>query len=99
MFAGHETTANVLHFSFLFLAINLAAQRHLQSDIDDIVGTRPSSSWSYQVDMRNLFNSMVGGVLHETLRIIPPVVHVPKINRGGLNEVQLPAVWEEAAAG
>ena len=89
MFAGHETTANVLHFSFLFLAISLAAQRHLQSDIDDIVGTRPSSAWSYQVDMRNLFNSMVGGVLHETLRIVPPVVHVPKINRGGPKQVSV----------
>jgi cytochrome P450 len=39
--------------------------------------------------MRNLFNSMVGGVLHETLRIVPPVVHVPKINRGGPKEVSV----------
>jgi cytochrome P450 len=89
MFAGHETTANVLHFSFLFLAINLASQRHLQSDIDEKVGDRPASSWSYQVDMRNLFNSMVGGVLHETIRVIPPVPHVPKINRGGPKQVKV----------
>jgi cytochrome P450 len=82
MFAGHETTANVLHQSFLFLAINLASQRHLQSDIDEIVGDRPPPSWSYQVDMRKLFNSMVGGVLHESIRLMPPVAHIPKINRG-----------------
>lgn len=37
--------------------------------------------------MRNLFNSMVGGVLHESLRIMPPVVHVPKINRGAPKQV------------
>jgi cytochrome P450 len=89
MFAGHETTANVIHFSFLFLAINLAAQRQLQSEIDERVGTRPASSWSYQVDMRNLFNSMVGGVLHETIRLMPPVVHIPKINRGAPKQVSV----------
>jgi cytochrome P450 len=89
MFAGHETTANVLHFSFLYLAISLTSQMHLQSDIDEKVGDRPASSWSYQVDMRSLFNSMVGGVLHETLRLIPPVPHIPKINRGGPKQVNV----------
>ena len=37
--------------------------------------------------MRNLFNSMVGGVLHETIRIIPPVPHIPKLNRGAPKQV------------
>jgi cytochrome P450 len=86
---GHETTANVLHFSFLYLAINLASQKHLQADIDEKVGDRPPSSWSYQVDMRNLFNSMVGGVLHETIRLIPPVPHIPKISRGPVKQVNV----------
>ena len=89
MFAGHETTANVLHFSFIYLAMNFIAQQHLQSDIDEVVGSRPSSSWTYQIDMRKLFNSMVGAVLHETLRMIPPIMHVPKVNRGEPKQVTI----------
>lgn len=39
--------------------------------------------------MRALFNSMVGGVLHETLRLMPPVVHIPKINHGGPKQLSV----------
>jgi cytochrome P450 len=59
----------------------------LKSDIDERVGSRPIASWNYQVDMRNLFNSLVGAVLHETLRLMPPVIHIPKTNRGAPKQV------------
>jgi cytochrome P450 len=34
LFAGHESTANTLHFAFLFLAIALDTQARLQGDVD-----------------------------------------------------------------
>lgn len=83
IFAGHETSAGTLNFALIHLAMHLTAQAHLQSDIDSIVGSRPPSEWSYAVDLRNLYNSMVGAVLNEALRLTPPVIRSPKINRGG----------------
>jgi cytochrome P450 len=82
IFAGHETSAGTLHFAMIHLAMHPTIQAHLQSDIDSTVGSRPASSWSYTVDLRNLYNSMVGAVLNETLRITPTVVRSPKIIRG-----------------
>jgi cytochrome P450 len=82
LFAGHETTANSIHFSIIFLAIHLSKQRHLQSDIDNIVGTKPISEWSYINDMPRLFNSMPGAVIHEELRLIPAILNVPKGAKG-----------------
>ena len=37
--AGHETTANAMHFTLLQLAAHPAAQRQLQKDVDAIFGT------------------------------------------------------------
>ncbi|KAE9375772.1 cytochrome P450 monooxygenase-like protein [Stipitochalara longipes BDJ] len=82
LFAGHETSANIAHLSLLFLAIELEKQAHLQKDIDSIVGSRPSGEWSYETDLGHLFNSMVGAVINETLRLMPPVIDIPKIVRG-----------------
>jgi hypothetical protein len=39
-----ETTANTLHFAFLFLAISLDTQASLQQDVDVVVGLRPSGT-------------------------------------------------------
>ncbi|KAK4943230.1 hypothetical protein LTR66_014625, partial [Elasticomyces elasticus] len=52
--AGHETAANTIHFSLLFLAMNPATQRHLQRDIDDIFGDKPISEWDYERDVPKL---------------------------------------------
>ncbi|KAM3074783.1 hypothetical protein ACMFMG_008199 [Clarireedia jacksonii] len=82
LLAGHETTANSIHFCFLYLAMNLSSQRLMQSDIDTIVGSRPSSTWSYLTDMPRLYNSMVGAVLNEELRLIPVAETVPKLTAG-----------------
>ncbi|KAL2352110.1 cytochrome P450 monooxygenase-like protein [Cryomyces antarcticus] len=76
--AGHETTANTLHFSFLYLALNWATQEHLHKDIDEIFRGRPVSEWDYERDVPKLFGSMVGAVMNEELRLIPPVIGIPK---------------------
>jgi cytochrome P450 len=82
LFAGHETTANSIHYSIVFLAIHLSKQRHLQADIDSIVGSKPISEWSYYDDMPRLFNTMPGAVIHEELRLIPAILNVPKGTKG-----------------
>ena len=76
--AGHETTANSIHFSLVYLALNIASQRHLQRDLDSIFGTRQVSEWSYDNDVPKLFSSMAGAVMNEELRLAAPVVGVPK---------------------
>ena len=76
--AGHETTANSIHFCLVLLALNIAAQRHLQSDLDKIFQGRPPSQWGYDQDVPKLFGSMAGAVMNEQLRLIPPVVGIPK---------------------
>lgn len=81
LFAGHETTANTLHYTMIYLAIELATQRELQKQIDSVIGDRPQKEWSYERDMGPLFNNLVGASFSETLRLIPPVLEMPKITR------------------
>lgn len=76
--AGHETTANSLHFSLVYLALNINSQRHLQSDLDRIFKGRQICEWDYSRDVPRLFNSMAEAVLNEQLRLIPPVTVIPK---------------------
>ncbi|GAP84287.1 putative cytochrome P450 [Rosellinia necatrix] len=77
--AGHETTANVMHFSMLELANNPAAQRRLQQDIDTILGRDSDpATWNYDEKVNAMQASMLGAVMNETLRVMPPVVEVPK---------------------
>ncbi|KAE8441431.1 hypothetical protein EG329_004957 [Mollisiaceae sp. DMI_Dod_QoI] len=83
LFAGHETTANNIHFSILELALNPQIQRHLQEDIDSIIGPdKPISEWSYYEDMPRLYNSMVGATMAESLRLIPAILNIPKVTSG-----------------
>ena len=81
--AGHETTANSIHFCLALLAMNIAAQRHLQSDLDGIFQDRPPSQWDYDQDIPKLFGSMAGAVMNEELRLIPPVISIPKSSPKG----------------
>ncbi|TGJ86380.1 hypothetical protein E0Z10_g2349 [Xylaria hypoxylon] len=77
--AGHETTANVMHFTMLELANNPAAQRRLQQDIDTILGRDSDpATWNYEEKVGVMQGSMLGAVMNETLRVLPPVVEVPK---------------------
>ena len=76
--AGHETAANSIHFSLIFLALNPATQRRLQADLDSIFQGKPTSEWDYERDLPKLFGGMLGAVMNEELRLVPPVVHIPK---------------------
>lgn len=76
--AGHETAANTVHFSILFLAMHWSSQKRLQDDLDAILGDKPISEWDYDNDMPKLFGSMCGAVMNEELRLIPPVIGIPK---------------------
>lgn len=76
--AGHETTANSLHFSIVLLAMYPSAQRALQRDLDRIFSFKPVSEWDYERDVPELFAGMVGAVMNEELRMIPPVIGIPK---------------------
>jgi cytochrome P450 len=76
--AGHETTANSIHFSLLYLAMNIPSQRRLQADLDAIFNGKPPEEWDYERDLPALFGGMAGAVLNEELRLVPPVVNIPK---------------------
>ena len=78
MVAGHETAANTFHFSFVYLAMHLSSQRLLQKDLKDIFQGKPRSEWDYERDLPKLFGGMAGAVMNEVLRVVPPVVAIPK---------------------
>ena len=76
--AGHETAANSIHFSLVYLALHPSSQRRLQADLDSIFGSRPISDWSFERDFSQLFSGVCGAVLAEELRLVPPVTNIPK---------------------
>ncbi|EXJ94703.1 hypothetical protein A1O1_03100 [Capronia coronata CBS 617.96] len=80
--AGHETAANSIHFSLVYLALYPQSQRALQKDLDRIFHGRPPSEWDYDRDLPALFGGMVGAVLAEELRLVPPVIGIPKSTFG-----------------
>lgn len=80
--AGHETAANSIHFSLVYLALFAKSQRALQKDLDRIFQGRPPSEWDYDRDLPALFGGMVGAVLAEELRLVPPVIAIPKSTYG-----------------
>ncbi|KAK3058249.1 hypothetical protein LTR09_001327 [Extremus antarcticus] len=82
--AGHETAANTIHFSILLLAMHWGSQMHLQDDLDAVLGDKSVSEWDYDHDMPKLFGNMCGAVMCEQLRLIPPVVGIPKSTLKGL---------------
>lgn len=78
--AGHETTANSIHFTILYLAIHPEIQRQLQAELDTIFGNRINdpASWDYDEDLPRLFSGIAGAIMNEELRLIPPVIIIPK---------------------
>lgn len=79
--AGHETTANAIHFSLLHLALSIGVQRDLQKDLDSIFGSMAISEWDYERDLPKLFGGQTGAVMNEALRLVPPVICIPKCTR------------------
>ncbi|KAK1974402.1 cytochrome P450 [Colletotrichum cereale] len=76
--AGHETTANAMHFGLIEIACNPAVQRQLQKDIDGIFGDKDPSTWNYESTVNPMLASMLGACMNETLRLTPAVVEIPK---------------------
>jgi cytochrome P450 len=83
MLAGHETTANTLHFSLIYLAMNWGSQKRLQEDIEKIMQGKPTQEWTYEEDFPKLFGGMTAAVMNETLRLLQPIVNIPKSTAPG----------------
>ncbi|KKA29027.1 hypothetical protein TD95_004046 [Thielaviopsis punctulata] len=79
MVAGHETTANALHFLIVHLAANPEAQRLLAADLDRIVGDSDPREWDYEDLLTPLLGSYAGACMNEILRIMPAITLIPKI--------------------
>ncbi|RAL63367.1 hypothetical protein DID88_003790 [Monilinia fructigena] len=54
----------------------------MQNDIDAIIGSKTPSEWTYMNDFSRLYNSMVGAVLNEELRLMPIADTIPKVTAG-----------------
>lgn len=80
MFAGHEANANTLTFIIVLLSCHPSIQKHLQHDIDSIVGPPKSGQqkWSYQDHYSLLATSIVGAVINESLRLFTVLPFIPK---------------------
>jgi cytochrome P450 len=83
MLAGHETTANTLHFSLAYLAMHRDSQKRLQEDLDDALQGNPVEKWTYEEHFPKLFGGMAAAVMNETLRLIQPVLNIPKSTAPG----------------
>ncbi|RFU25289.1 hypothetical protein B7463_g11045, partial [Scytalidium lignicola] len=78
LLAGHETTANSVHFSLVELAIRPRFQRLMQKDVLSIYGDTSPQTWDYDSSINSLLGCMLGAVLNEELRLIPPVLGILK---------------------
>lgn len=84
--AGHETTANALHFCLVHLASNPSSQRRLQADVDRLVGKTDPQTWEYESLVNPMMASMLGACMNETMRVIPSVTEVPKVATPGQDQ-------------
>jgi cytochrome P450 len=50
----------------------------LAAELDSIFGDRDVSEWTYDQDLPRLFSGLMGAVMNEELRLIPPVTMIPK---------------------
>jgi cytochrome P450 len=76
--AGHETTANSVHFALMMLAMAPGSQRRLQREVESIFGNTPPADWDYDSCINKCLGGMIGAVLSEELRLMPPVISIPK---------------------
>lgn len=83
MLAGHETTANTLHFSLIYLAMNPGSQKRLHEDLERILEGKPISEWKYEEHFQKLFGGMAAAVMNETLRLLQPILNIPKSTAPG----------------
>lgn len=76
--AGHETTASSLHFSLVELAMHPSSQKLVQKEVETIFGDSAPETWDYEASINSLLGGIIGAVLNEELRLMPPVVTIPK---------------------
>jgi len=76
--AGHETTANSLFISLIELAIKPESQRQAQLEIQEIYGDKAPENWIYDSTINKLLGGMLGAILSEQLRLMPPSITIPK---------------------
>lgn len=76
--AGHETTANAIHFSMMELAMSPKSQRLVQNEVQSIFGDEPPEKWNYDSSINALLGGMVGAVMNEQLRLMAPITALPK---------------------
>ncbi|KAM3512140.1 hypothetical protein MY11210_004204 [Beauveria gryllotalpidicola] len=76
--AGHETTADALLYTIALLACFPEAQRRLQQDLDAVLGDTEPTEWECGKVVTALLASHVGAAMYETLRLMPPVMTLPK---------------------
>ncbi|KAJ8122154.1 hypothetical protein ONZ43_g1579 [Nemania bipapillata] len=77
--AGYETGANIIHFTLLQLANNPAVQRQVQQDVDRIFGGEDPKTWKFNDKINPMAGSTLATAMNETLRLMPPVIEIPKI--------------------
>lgn len=88
--AGHETTANTVHFSLMELATNPGAQRLVQKEVQAIFGNEAPENWDYEANINTLLGGMVGAVMNEELRLMPPVIAIPKrVSKGSDQDIMI----------
>ena len=71
LLAGHETSANVLHFAIVTLACHPHMQRALQTSLDSVVDNIAPLDWSYKTMFPALYRTYTGAVISETMRVYP----------------------------
>ncbi|KAG9249563.1 cytochrome P450 [Emericellopsis atlantica] len=77
--AGHETTANAIHFTLIHMASCAASQRRLHRELDELLRDKKVEDLDYEGYFQPLMGSMVGACMNETLRVLPPVIEIPKV--------------------
>jgi cytochrome P450 len=78
MIAGHETSANTIHFTLVLLALHPSSQKKVQEELAGILQGRPASTWSFEHDFPRMLNGLLGAAVNESLRLISPVLTIPK---------------------
>jgi cytochrome P450 len=72
LFAGHETTATALTFTWFLLAQHPEVERRLAAEVDEVLGDGPPAF----TDLPQL--EYTEQVLKEAMRIYPPVPNIPR---------------------
>jgi cytochrome P450 len=78
MIAGHETSANTIYFTLILLALHPSFQKKVQEELADINQGYSVDNWSFDSHLPKLINGLLGAALSESLRVISPVLTIPK---------------------